>query len=280
MPKVSVLMPVYNVKEEYLRESIESILNQTYSDFEFIILDDCSADDIESVVNSYNDKRIKFFRNKQNLGIAKSRNKLMEHAQGEYAALMDNDDISLPERLEKQVQFLDINPEISIVSAAYETFPKKTIIKQPLNPGYLDLYKGCIITHPLAMFRLDDMKKFNLQYDDSFVCSQDYELWSRAIRYLKIANLPEVLLKYRVLEESVTHQKAALAFEEDTKIRQKMLEFLSGDEEIQNKIKSKYFPILTPKKNSFLQNIFSIRNIEQYKVLTLFGIKIKLRRNK
>lgn len=280
MPKVSVLMPVYNVKEEYLRESIESILNQTFSDFEFIILDDCSTTNIEPIINSYNDKRIKFFRNEQNLGIAKSRNKLMELAQGEYAALMDNDDISFPQRLEKQVAFLDNNKEISIVSAAYETFPNKTIIKHPLKLGYLDLYRGCLLAHPLVMFRLDDMKKYNLQYDNSYICSQDYELWSRAIRYLKIANLPEVLLKYRVLEESITHKKAALAFEEDTKIKQKMLEFLSADEEIQNKIKNLYFPVIKHKKNSFLQNIFSIRNIEKHKVLTIFGIKITLRRNK
>lgn len=278
MPKVSVLMPVYNVKEEYLRESIESILNQTFSDFEFIILDDCSTTNIEPIINSYNDKRIKFFRNEQNLGIAKSRNKLMELAQGEYAALMDNDDISLPQRLEKQVAFLDNNKEISIVSAAYETFPNKTIIKQPLAPRYLDLYKECIITHPLAMFRLGDVKKYNLQYDNSFICSQDYELWSRAIRYLKMANLPEVLLKYRVLEESITHKKAALAFEEDTKIRQQMLEFLSTDEEIQNKIKNLYFPVIKHKKNSFLQNIFSIRNIENHKIITILFLKISLRR--
>ena len=278
MPKVSVLMPVYNVKEEYLRESIESILNQTFSDFEFIILDDCSTTNIEPIINSYNDKRIKFFRNEQNLGIAKSRNKLMELAQGEYAALMDNDDISFPQRFEKQVTFLDNNKEISIVSAAYETFPNKTIINQPLAPCYLDLYKGCIITHPLAMFRLDDMKKYNLQYDNSFICSQDYELWSRAIRYLKMANLPDVLLKYRVLEESITHEKADLAFEEDTKIRQKMLEFLSADEEIQNKIKKLYFPVIKHKKNSFLQNIFSIRNTQNHKIITILFLKISLRR--
>ena len=139
MSRVSVLMPVYNVKEEYLRESIESILNQTFTDFEFIILDDCSSNNVEEIVKSYGDDRIRFYRNSENLGIAKSRNKLMDLARGEYSALMDNDDISHPERLKKQVDFLDNNPDISILSTAYETFPEKHIIVHPKSVRYLDL---------------------------------------------------------------------------------------------------------------------------------------------
>ncbi len=113
MPKISVVMPVYNTKEEWLREAIESILNQSYKDFEFIIIDDGSDKSIEPIVNSYNDARIVLIR-QENLGIAKSLNYGFKISKGEYIARMDSDDISLPERFEKQVNFLDKNPQISV----------------------------------------------------------------------------------------------------------------------------------------------------------------------
>lgn len=103
MPKVSVLMPVYKTQEEHLRQAIESVLNQTYADFEFLILDDCPDDTREDIVKSYQDKRIKYSQNEKNLGITPSRNKLIDMAQGEYLAVFDHDDISLPERFAKQV---------------------------------------------------------------------------------------------------------------------------------------------------------------------------------
>lgn len=105
MVRVSVLMPVYRTNEEYLREAISSILAQTYSDFEFLILDDCPEDDRELIVKSYKDRRIKYLRNETNMGISESRNKLVDMARGEYLAVMDHDDVSLPERLEKQVNY-------------------------------------------------------------------------------------------------------------------------------------------------------------------------------
>ena len=104
MPKVSVLMPVYKTDENYLREAIESILSQTFEDFEFLILDDCPEDDREEIIKSYKDKRIKYSKNETNLGITRSRNKLIDMAKGEYLAVFDHDDISLPERFQKQVQ--------------------------------------------------------------------------------------------------------------------------------------------------------------------------------
>ena len=104
MPKISVIMTVYNTEEKYLREAIESVLNQTFSDFEFIIVDDGSTNNAVEVVKSYRDERIKLVLNGKNLGMAKSSNIGLEMAQGEYIARMDSDDISLPERFEKQVE--------------------------------------------------------------------------------------------------------------------------------------------------------------------------------
>ena len=283
MPKVSVLMPVYNVKEEYLRESIESILNQTFKDFEFIILDDCSENDVEAIVKSYKDERIKFYRNAENSGIAITRNRLMSLAKGEYCALMDNDDISLPDRLKKQVEFLDKNQDVSILSTAYETFPEKRIIVHPKSVRYLDLYNGCVVTHPAAIFRTESLRKFDLKYDESFICSQDYELWSRAIRFLKIANLDEVLLKYRLYPESLTQKRQNLAQNEDKRIRTAMLNFLTNDIRLQQQISDFIMgvsEISEVKRNISFKNIFSVRNVENHKVLTICGIKFKFRKGK
>src|SRR5574344_1855820 len=116
MPKISVLLPIYNTKEEYLRTSIESILNQTYKDFELLILND-SPDNykLDEIVKSYKDIRIRYFKNDKNLGNTESNNKLLKIAQCAYLAIMDHDDISLPTRFEKEVQFLDNNPDIGVI---------------------------------------------------------------------------------------------------------------------------------------------------------------------
>ena len=120
MTKISVLMPVYNTPENYLREAVESILAQTCADFEFLILNDASTDDnVEKVINSYDDKRIRYWQNDRNLGISLSRNKLIGLSRGEYLAVFDHDDVSLPERLEKQAAFLDAHPEVGVVGCWY-----------------------------------------------------------------------------------------------------------------------------------------------------------------
>lgn len=281
MSRVSVLMPVYNVKEEYLRESIESILNQTFTDFEFIILDDCSSNNVEEIVKSYGDDRIRFYRNSENLGIAKSRNKLMDLAGGEYSALMDNDDISHPERLKKQVDFLDNNPDISILSTAYETFPEKHIIVHPKSVRYLDLFRCCVITHPSVMYRTGSLREYKLKYKESYICSQDYELWARAIRYLKIANLDSVLLRYRLNPKSITQKRQDLALNEDRRIRATMLDFLTKDITLQKQMSEIILGVHDIKeveKKSLIQEFFSLRNINKHKVLTILGIKFKFRR--
>ena len=116
MPEVSVLLPVYNTPEDFLRQAVESILNQTFQDFELLIVNDASTTDVEKVIRSYSDSRIKYFKNKTNLGISGTRNILLDKAQGKYLAVMDHDDISLPERLAREVDFLDCHPNIGVVS--------------------------------------------------------------------------------------------------------------------------------------------------------------------
>ena len=285
MPKVSVLMPVYNTKEEYLREAIESILNQTFTDFEFIILNDGSTDEnVEKVIKSYDDERIKYFH-KENTGIADTLNFGMAKAQGEYIARMDSDDISLPERFIKQVEFLDTNKNISILGCNFEIFPEIKIVQHPQNIKYLDLLKGCQIGHPTIMFRRSDFEKYNLAYNPKYKC-EDYELWSRAIRYLKFANLEEVLLRYRWHETNLS--KPSEVFQASVnKVQQSMLDFLTDDKKLQQEIMNLVCPHLIQSqklKYTFWQKIFSLRNQKidgkKQKILMILGVKIKLQKKR
>ena len=199
MPKVSVLMPVYNTNEEHLREAIESILHQTFSDFEFLILDDCPEDSREDIIKSYNDKRIKYSKNEKNLGITPSRNKLINMAKGEYLAIFDHDDISLPERLEKQVAYLDANPDVGVVGAWVKEFPKNKIWSYPAENDdiKLSLVKHCAIAHSASMIRKSVLDTHQISYEEIFTPSEDYGLWCRLIGVTNFHNLPEVLFHYR-----------------------------------------------------------------------------------
>lgn len=208
MVKVSVLMPVYKTKEEYLRQAIESILAQTFSNFEFLILDDCPEDDREDVVMSYNDKRIKYFKNEHNLGISASRNKLIDMAQGEYLAIFDHDDISLPERLEKEVAYLDEHPEIGVVSCKTQRMSNGKKSKNPTNDHEikLALMRRCAITHPCSMIRKSVLTENQTYYEEEFSPAEDYALWCRLIPYTKFHNLnDEILFIYRDHEENTSH---------------------------------------------------------------------------
>lgn len=206
MPKISVIMPVYNTQEEYLRESIESILNQTYKDFEFIIIDDGSTNNAAEVILSYPDERIKYFKNEINLGIIKTLNIGLDLVQGEYIARLDSDDISLPERFEKQAKFLDENQDVSILCSWFQWFPKNRIIKAPLKDKEIKEYlliNSNVIGHSTVMERHDFIKRNNLKYDDKFNYCEDYQFWLDAIDKANFACIPEILVRYRIHKNSI-----------------------------------------------------------------------------
>lgn len=210
MPKVSVLFPVYNAEEVYLRAAIESILNQTFKDFEFLIIDDASSDEnVAKVVKSYTDKRISYLRNERNLGISKTRNRLMELAQGEYWAVMDHDDVAMPERFEKQVAFLNEHPDIGVVSSQFKKIVSGRVIT---NPTYdqeikLALFQTCAVMHPASMLRGSVLTDNNVCYEEEFSPSEDHALWWRLSNYTKFHNMPEVLLHYREHSENTTKKQ-------------------------------------------------------------------------
>lgn len=283
MPKVSVLMPVYNTKEEFLRESIESILNQTYQEFELIIVDDGSANDIEEIVKSYTDARIKFYKNEQNLGISKTRNRLLELAKCEYCAWQDADDIAFPQRLEKQVKFLDEHQEISAVGSHLECFPHKKMFYMRENPKTMDLLCGVVLSQPAAMLRLDDFRKYNLHYNPDLRTAEDCEFFTRAMEHLKFYNIQEPLIKYRVSRNSLYHKTNKQAYKIEKEIKVRVLNSLTDDVILQKKI-MKTISDHYKKDCGLLEKLFAIRNEwdgdEKYKFLILFGLRIKLKKHK
>lgn len=219
-PIISVIMPVYNA-QTYLRECIDSVLNQRFSDFEFIIIDDCCTDNTVTIISSYTDARIKIFKNETNLGLTKSLNRAIELAQGKYIARMDADDICLPARFEKQFQLLEANPQIGLCGTWYENFGDR-IGTAKYNTTHNEIVFGLLyqsqFCHPTVMLRKEILDKHHLRYDTEFTTAQDYELWSRMAHVCETANVPEILLRYRFHTESVSSKKKEQQLQNRNKI--------------------------------------------------------------
>ena len=195
-PQISVVMPVYN-SEKYLKESIESILNQTFTDFEFIIVDDQSTDSSWQIIQEYanKDSRIIAVKNTGKKGCYPARNCGNKLAKGKYIAVMDSDDISLPYRLQKQFDFMEQNPDIGICGSWAKNFgDKNDIIKTFLNHEEIrDItFFYCSMVHPSVIFINN-----GIFYSEEYNSTQDYALWCRKTNELNFANIPEVLLLYR-----------------------------------------------------------------------------------
>jgi len=210
-PKVSIIMPVYNA-EKFLDEAINSLLNQSLEDFELIIIDDQSTDHSLSIIRKYKkkDKRIVFLRNKQNLGCVNTRNKGLKIAKGKYIAVMDSDDVSLKDRLEKQVKYLDKHPDIYLIGGSAIVIDEQdtrlgVFLKQdnPIRIGKKLRDFNCII-HPSVMYR----NTGEFFYREKFIISDDYDFLLRVLSSnRKISNLNEFLVKYRLNQGSFTFTK-------------------------------------------------------------------------
>ena len=196
--KVSVLTPIYKTNERFLREAIESVLNQTFGDFELLLLDDGPDDSREAVVRSYADRRIVYLKNDQNLGISASRNRLLDLAKGEYLAVFDHDDICRPERLAKEVAYLDAHPECGVVSGwVKSTAGGINVYPEDDHDIKVAMMNGISMWHPAAMIRKSVLESAGLCYDVAFTPVEDYMLWMRLIPHTVFHNLQEVLIDYR-----------------------------------------------------------------------------------
>lgn len=210
-PKISVLMPAYNTNPEFLRAALDSILDQSFSDFEFLILDDASSDPgVEEQIKARPDPRIVFERNERNLGISPTRNRLMDMAKGEYLAVMDHDDISLPERLARQAAFLDANPEVGVLSCAFLRVPRNVLVRYPLDHEEIErkLMFGTALSHSSAMLRKSAIQAAGARYEEKYSPAEDYALWCRLIGKTRFANLDEALFHYRSYSSNTTKRRA------------------------------------------------------------------------
>ena len=229
-PKLTVLMPVYNAAK-YVGEAIESILNQTFRDFEFLIINDGSTDNSLEVIESYKDLRIKLVNNEKNLGLSRTLNKGIELSEGEYIARMDADDISLPVRLEKQVEFMDSHPHIGICGSWMQGFDpsgNKGIWQYPQNHDELLclLFFNSCFAHPTVCMRKQVLLESGHFYKQEFTPAEDYYLWSELLEVTQGANLPLVLLKYRSSATQMTKDEKITTIQANP-VRIKMLHLLN-----------------------------------------------------
>lgn len=211
--QISCIMANYNTDISYLKQSIESILNQSFTDFELIIVDDCSTDNSFEILKRYEerDTRIKIIRNKKNQGLAFSLNKALEYASGKYIARMDTDDIAMRNRFMEQYSFMERNRDIDICGTFVKTFGSTSeVIVTPFNTASdcksQLLYAACLI-HPSVMMRKDFLDANNLRYNEQFACSQDFEFWTRCIQFGNIYIIKKVLLLYRIHANQISIAK-------------------------------------------------------------------------
>lgn len=211
MPKISVVMPAYNA-EKYIGESIDSILNQTYGDFEFIIINDGSRDSTKEIILSYSDNRIVYLENEINSGIVVTLNKGLKYATGEYIARMDADDIAVAERLEKQIEFMEKNKDVGVLGTGICIFGEDVQEQARVfttNPEQLKaelIFNSCI-AHPTVMMRSNILKNNGLSYDLEYAGAEDYNLWWKIAKVSRIATIPDLLVKYRIHSSQITKKK-------------------------------------------------------------------------
>jgi glycosyltransferase involved in cell wall biosynthesis len=198
---VSVVMPVFN-GEQHIREAVQSILGQSLSDFEFLIVNDHSTDSTENIVREYceRDARITALRNEGAKGMVGALNTGLARARGEYIARMDADDISLPTRLERQHDFLDEHRDVSVCGTNMELFGVHQVVWH-LPQDHEAIRAGLIFTpfiaHATVMIRRTAIEENQYRYDAGYGYAEDYELWSRLSERYRFANLPDVLYRYR-----------------------------------------------------------------------------------
>ena len=208
-PAVTVAMSMRNASQ-FLRECIDSVLSQSFADFEFLIVDDGSTDDSVDIVRSYSDPRIRLICRPHDF-IA-SLNTLLDEARGRYIARMDNDDVMMPHRLQIEYDYLEAHPDVSVVASDALTIDAAGLITGRISPyqhemviSTRDMCESNRICNPTSMIRNADLKRWTLRYDSSFLLANDFKLWAEMLLLgLKIVHLPDPLIKYRNFDGQAT----------------------------------------------------------------------------
>ena len=229
-PRVTVFIPVYN-REQYIGPAIESILSQSFSDFELLLVDDGSTDGSLRTMRAYPDPRIRIVCNGYNLGIPKTRNRGLQLARGEYIALLDSDDLAVANRLFLQTQYLDQNPAVVQVGGWTQAIDRRGHLldkrkRQPIRPADIDaeLLFRCCLSNTTIMARTETLKHY--RYRESFPRCQDYDLHVRLAQRHRMANIPKVLSHARTHTTQITRQTPELGDEKKREIVQFQLKHL------------------------------------------------------
>jgi len=233
-PKVSVISSVHN-GESSLKGAIESVLNQTMADFEFVIVDDASTDGSADILERFDDPRIVVLKNDTRIGLTASLNRAFDLTRGEFIARQDDDDFSLPKRFEQQVKFLESYSEVGVVGSQMEVIDEEgNFLEQyslPSDHGILawNLFFERSFAHPSVMIRRELLSKVG-GYDEDYLVSQDHKLWSRLVLETRFANLPEVLLRYQSSDKSISQRRVSEQYSNRMRVRQELAEQLLEQE--------------------------------------------------
>ena len=207
-PAISIVLSVYNA-EKYIGEAIASILSQTFSDFEFILIDDGSTDNTLGIIKSFSDPRIRVIKNEKNLGMAKSWNIGLIEASGEFVARMDGDDIAHKERLQKQHDFFAKHPDIDVCGTFARTFGAEERILE-YRTSDEEIKAGLVwkptLLHPSVMLRMKKIREYKLLYDELLSPAEDWLFWLKIKPYVRFEILPDVLLFYRMGQQNITYK--------------------------------------------------------------------------
>lgn len=232
-PSISVVFPVYNAAL-FLKEAIDSILLQSFTDFELLIFDDGSTDNSRSIIDSYSDTRIVRRYSDTNQGLISVLNRGLEEAQGKYIARMDADDISLPDRFQKQFEFMELNQDTGICGTQLKLIDSDEMVLRPTDDISLRwwFFKGSPLAHPSVFIRTAILRNHHLRFNQEAYVAEDFDLWWRLAFHCKMANLNEPLLKYRVHSAQESSAKAAKQIESHHSSLLQFLTVLGIDKDI------------------------------------------------
>lgn len=208
--KVTVLLSVYN-GEDYIKNAIISVLEQTYTDFDLLLMDDGSTDKSAEIIHSFEDDRIKYIKNEQNMGLTKTLNKGLNLIEGEYIIRMDSDDICYPERFEKQIKYMDENKHLVVSGSNVRQFSAtgwdyKTNVNTKPEEIRTELLFNCPLKHPSVIMRNSIIKKENYQYSTEHIATEDFGLWRKISEKYDLGNLKNVLMDYRIHDQGISVQ--------------------------------------------------------------------------
>ena len=220
---ITVLMPVYNA-EKYLADAIGSILNQSFENFELLIINDGSTDGSEKIILSYSDQRIRYVKNEKNIKLIATLNKGIEISKGKYIARMDADDVSSPNRLQVQFDFMESNPSVALCGSWFELIGDRTGIAKYVashNEIMMKMLCQCHFCHPTIIMRKSMIETFETKFDPTFIHAEDYDFFSRIGEKYKLGNIQTALLKYRIHEQSVSASNRDVQINNSTVIKKR-----------------------------------------------------------